>query len=356
MLIYVDKKKERQRKIKIFCIISFIIIFISLNIFSFRNYLHHTGDALINYQQIKHQNNWYDKTSPIYVFSSKKNSSTSIIIIPSTINREDALTLGNTFNTLPKQNYFLQITDNIKDQTFLRQIAEITLPKTAPDQNTAELIITNDITEIQDKIDNFKLYPKAYSYTKAIKLQNTELTNLLNKYYPPQPKPQTQIEKEQKALATFVEENKKDLIDFILKDISPKFSKQSIFLESTRLCLQGYGTTICQMQSETSLLLNIKNALERFPENIKPQKLILLSSNEKIHPDDIQNLETDEGLYFHFNRRTAFLLPDELSVLTIEKEPLYILKEKAGFNPEYTSPQMELYKFKITEVNLDEEI
>lgn len=356
MLIYVDKKKERRRKIKIFCIILFTLIFISLNVSYYYKERNHGEENLSSYQKITYQNAWYDKSSPIYIFNNKDDQATTVIITPAKITREVALTLANAFLKLPPQNYKLTITDEIKDAAFLQQIFENTAAQNATNTLSADIILTSDYSKIETLIHNLKLYPKMVDYTKSQKLSNKTLNDLLDKQYPPLYKPQTKIEKEQKALNEFAKENQKELFDLIINNIQPRFSKQSTFLKNTRLCLQNKDFIQCQMQTDTSLLLNIKNALQTFPKNIQPQKLLLLSSNERINPTDVKDLKDNEGLYFSFDQRKAYLLPHEISALTIEKEPLYILKEKAGFNPEYTSPLMELYKFNVTEVNLDEEI
>ena len=356
MLIYVDKKKEKRRKIKLFCTISFIIIFIGLNIFSYYNYLNHGKATLTDYQKIKYQNNWYDKTSPIHLFTNKDNNAINIILIPTAINRETALTLANTFANLPPHYYNLTFLTAMDDENFIRQIATFTLPQHNEGHPTAEIIITTDYLSIEELIKNNRLYPKTCNYAKAKHFQNESLNNLLDNRYPPMPEPQNKIEKEQQTLNTFASENKKELFELIFQNISPKFSKQSTFLKNVRLCLQRDDIIICQMQPNTSLLLGIKKTLKRFPKNIKPQKLLLLSSNEKINTTDLQYLKSDEGIYLYFRQRQMFLLPQQISALTNKKEPLAILKERAGLNPEYTSPQMELYKFNTTEVNLDEEI
>jgi len=346
MLIYVDKKKEKQRKIKIFCLILFAIIFVCLNILSYHSRRHHEQTNLSSYHKITHQNPWYNNTLPIHSFSNKKTSNINIIILPQTINKEMALTLANNFMQLPQQNYILTITDEVNNSDFLRQLFEITKPTFSSEEPIFEIILTSDFTRVQEAIKNLKLYPKTLNYGKISKNPIPEvLNNLLNNYYQPQIEAKTDIEKEQKALAEFAEEN---------KDTSPQFSKQATFLKNARLCLQTKETINCQTRPETSLLLNIKKALHAFPRNIKPQALLLWTSNEKINPSELQHLNNDEGLYFRFNQREIYLLPQELNSLTIEKEPLAILKEKIGLNPEYTSPQMELYRFKITEVILDE--
>ena len=357
MLIYVDKKKEKQRKIKIFCLVLFAIIFVCLNILSYHKQRHHEQTDLSSYQKISHQNEWYDKALPIYLFSNKETSAPNIIILPKTINKETALILVDSLINLPRQNYNLTITDEVKNKKFLKQLFKIARPKLSSDESSAEIILTSDFDMVQNTINNFGLYPKTLSYGKInTALFSEPLNNLINEQYPPQTEPQTKIEKEQKALAEFAAENKTELMNLIFKNIPPKFSKQASFLENSRLCLQTENSINCQTRPETSLLLNIKKALNATAKDAKPQKLLLWTSNEKINPTDLHQLKNDEGLYFRFHQLETYLLPQELNALTIEKEPLTILKEKAGFNPEYTSPEMELYKFKITEVNLDEQI
>ena len=87
-----------------------------------------------------------------------------------------------------------------------------------------------------------------------------------------------------------------------------------------------------------------------------PQKLIFLTSDEKISPDFPLILEKDEGIHLQYGKLKAFLLPEECQALTNPKEILATLKQMIGINPDYATPSIRLYKFKTTEVILNEKI
>ena len=95
---------------------------------------------------------------------------------------------------------------------------------------------------------------------------------------------------------------------------------------------------------------------KKLPKNVTPEKLLLLTSNSKLADMMSLTLDADDGLLFKYGKLKSFLMPNEWHTLTNLKEISAKLKVKAGLNPNYAAPGMEFYRFKITEIVLDEEI
>ena len=114
--------------------------------------------------------------------------------------------------------------------------------------------------------------------------------------------------------------------------------------------------TLCKTQDNISLQKNIIDIKNEIPKNQTVKKLIFLTSDEEIFILKKQKLEQNEGLHFCYQNKEAFIFPKEIPSLEDLKKDLIKLKEKAGINPEYTTTDMKLYKFKIVEVNIDEKI
>ena len=114
--------------------------------------------------------------------------------------------------------------------------------------------------------------------------------------------------------------------------------------------------TICDLTAKNSLESKLLKLQQQLPENVIPQKLLLLTSNEEISFPLPLKLDDDDGVLFRYGKLKSFLMPTEWHALTNLKEISAKLKIKAGINPDYTAPDMKFYRFKITEVVLDEEI
>ena len=97
-------------------------------------------------------------------------------------------------------------------------------------------------------------------------------------------------------------------------------------------------------------------AQAKLPQNSQINTLYLLTSDNKISPSPNTFLKDDEGLHFKYQNSETILLPEEIKNLENKDKIYYALKEKAGYNPLFNSPQMIFYKFKIKEIRKDEEI
>ena len=356
MLIYVDKKKERQKKIKIFCFIVAAIFIIMANIFHFKTALNLSSQKLTNYHSIKYTNNWFENTQPLYFFSSKDKNGKTIIVIPEKFNRENATTLAFALTKIPQTKISLFFTPEIDETDKIIQIAKVFHPQVEISKD-ADIIITTNLKDARKSLLKEKLYPTLLHYKYTAKAPvNPDLDNLLNRFFPPQPEPETHLKKELSSLKKFAAENSTSLKDLILNNKKPEFFQKNALLENVNLCLVSKTDTVCNLSSKDSLEKKISLLQNQLPEDEAPKKLLLLTSNEELETFFSLTLDDDDGLLFRYGKLKSFLMPNERQTLTNMKEISAKLKAKAGLNPEYTAPDMKFYRFKITEVVLDEEI
>lgn len=356
MLIYVDKKKERQKKIKILCCIIVAVFIILANIVHFKTALHHSSQKLTDYHSIKFTNNWFEDTQPVYFFYSRRQNGKTIIVIPEKFNRENATTLAFALAKIPEKEISLYFTPEIKESNKIIQLANVFHSDIEPTKN-ANIIITTDLKNAIKSIPEEKLYPTLLHYKYTAKTPvNPALDNLLNDFFPPQPEPETTLKKEKMALKKFAEENTAVLKNLILKDKEPEFHLKNALLKNSNLCLVHKADIVCDLTSKNSLQKKLSKLQKKLPKNATPEKLLLLTSNSKVADTLSLTLDADDGLLFRYGKLKSFLLPNEWHTLTNLKEIPAKLKVKAGLNPNYTAPGMEFYRFKITEVVLDEEI
>ena len=357
MLIYVDKKKERKRKITIISLILVSIFIVYANIIHFQTALNEASEYLINYKSVKHLNNWYQNAQIVYLFSTPKPNTKKIIIIPNQINRETTTIIASIFVKLKKQQTY-QILPDVSNKTLLLQLIEKISPQMTSVSANPDIIITSDLSKAEESITQNKMTPQTINYkTAEKKLSLGEISKYVNTFFPPSPSPTSQIEKENQALESFIADNISDLKDIIKTDFTLSFSKQSLFLQNVRLCLINQNLDFfCGLSNHASFSHNLKKSLSKMPKDSLAKKIILLTSDIPFNPQNIMELTKNEGLHFQYQKREATLLPKEIEPLTNSQQILYKLKSKAGINPQYENPHMKYYKFKTLEVNLDDNI
>ncbi len=356
MLLYIDKKKEKRRKIKMLFLILLSIFILLANFSHFFYALHHTPQKLTTYKTSKKTNDWYFNAQPSILFASKK-SPIKAILIPKETSRENLITAISIFAELKDKIQTLKISPKIPLFSEIKQAAQIFSPDLKISNENFDTIITYDINEITDLIENEHLFPSTFNYKQATPLENThEVKSLIDTTFPLPIPPKNILEKEWRALNNFTKDNKKSLIDFIKNDTPPIFAAQNAFLKNIRICMTTENDTFCRTQDNISLQKNIIDIKKEIPKNQSVKRLVLLTSDEKIPTLKKQKLEQNEGLHFCYQNKEAFIFPKEIPSLDNLKKDLVKLKEKAGINPEYTTTDMKLYKFKTVEVNIDEKI
>ena len=357
MLIFVDKKKEKRRRIKILCFICVVFFIIVANIFHFKKALNYNNEKLTTYQTIAQKNDWYDKSKTVYLLFSQQENAQKVIIIPQKINRENIATLALAFSKIKDIPAEITLTPEISDLQIINELAEIFFPLATEKTPKQKILISSDLEMVKDTIMAEHLYPLTLNYKHTKKLNNhSQFMQFLDKKFPTLPEPKNKQEQEKRALQEFAMENLSILQRITLKQKTPDFSYRNLLLKSVRFCLQNSQSTTCSTDSNSSFIKNLNTLLQSQKKTAKPQKLILLTSDELIENIDSLTLEADEGLHFQFQKREAFLLPEEIQNLKKSDKAIYTLKQKAGLNPKYTTSQMKFYKFKTTEVILDEKI
>lgn len=350
MLIYVNKKKERYKKIKILSLILCVFFIFAINISCFKKSIHTPAQSLTQYQTLKISQNWYNNAQTATVFTNKK-SSQAVIVIPATLNKENFLiTAAALYKTLTP-NTELSFTKDVKQPELLKKIVEA-LPLKSSEKINKTLLITTDFKQAEPLIFTHKLYPHIINYKQAQKQEI--LQPLLNAAFPQPIAPDTLLEKEKSCLKTFAKDYAKELQTLISTQKQPAFFAQNLFLQNARICLQNKDKTTCRTSSELSLEKNLTKALSSFSQQNPPQKLIFLTSEQKLETPE--QLKPDEGLRFNFGSKETILLPKQISALANPTKAFYILKKHAGLNPNYVSPDMNFYKFKTMEINLNDDI
>ena len=357
MLIYVDKKKERKRKITIISLVLLGFFIIYANVMHFKTALNKTTEHLTNYKSIKHSNNWYQNAQIVYLFSAPKPNIKKIIIIPDKINRETTTIIASILSKSKKEQTY-QILPDVSDKNLLIQLIEKVSPKLNSSDTNPDIIITSDFARMTDTIMQNQMIPLALNYkTAEKKLSLGEISKYVNTFFPLKSPSTNKIEKEKQVLETFVEDNILLLKNLKQADFSSNFSKQNLLLKNVRVCLINQDSVIsCGLSNHASFLHNLQKILLQLPADTTPTKLILLTSDAPFNPKDGSRLEKDEGLHFRYQKRESTLLPTEIIPLTNSQQILYTLKQKAGINPQYKNPYMKYYKFKTVEVNLNDNI
>ena len=359
MLIYVDKKKEKQKKIRRLLLILFSLFFILINIWQFNLSLNRSDQSLTDYKSIKHLNLWYNNADIVYLFTSNKKNAAAIII-PENFNKENALSSALALSKLPQRKYNILLTPNLKEKDSLIKLIKIFIPAAEfnTNDNTPDIIIANNVESVAPHIIKNKLLLHTLNYKHTKKIQDfPAVKNFIQSTFPPKNPPQNILEQDNKNLQSFILAHEQALKDFIFTDKEPQFVDQNFFLQNIRLCLKTKENNLsCALDTTTSLKQNIADAKASLPEEDTIIKAYLLTSDMQISSAENTPLTDDEGLRFVYQNRSANLFPEDIKLLDNNSKAFYILKEKAGINPLFETPDMYFYKFKIKEILYDKDI
>lgn len=359
MLIYVDKKKEKQKRIKLLFLILFCLFFITINLWQFNLSLNHTKQSLTDYQSIKHLNSWYNNADIVYLFTNNKNN-TAAIIIPKTFNQENATTIALALSKLAQQKYNISLASNISENDSLINLIKVFLPQAKFNftTNAPDIIIANDTENAASHIIKNKLFPRALNYKHTKKIQEIPgFKNFIKNTFPPLSSPKNTLEQESKNLQSFITTHEQVLKDFIFLNKEPSFTNQNFFLQNIRLCLKTKEDNLsCALDTTVSLKQNIIKAKAELGKETSINKVYLLTSDMKTKPQPDIQFNEDEGLRFVYQNRSALLLPEDIKLLDTPLKAFYILKERTGINPMFSTLDMHFYKFKIKEITYDENL
>lgn len=349
MLLYVDKKKQKRQKIKILCFIFTFIFIVLANIIHYKNSIHKTQNSLASYKNITTTHSWFDKSDSINIFTKKNKQTPFVIITPQEITRENAEILAYALSKItPKST--IKLSTNIANNQILQNLIkhfELVLSQA----NTSNLLVTDNLNEAEELIHKEKLHPTFLTYQKAN--NDTKTNKLLNTLFPLPAKPDTTLEKEIASLKEFTAIYKQDIINSLLPNNKHSFTTHGFFLKNANVCITYQTYKICEINNDTSLEKNIKKLIENTVGNNISQ-IHLLTSYKEIHTTD--TLEDNEGIIFEFEDRKEILLPYEIKEISKTDTPFYIIKNKMGINPDYTSDKMKYFKFKTLEIELNDKI
>ncbi len=355
MLLYVDKKKLKRHKIKIICITLSWILIILANIICFKTALHHTSQTLTTYTTLQKKQDWYNNADIVTIFSEKQNKTIKAIIIPKQINRENVLTIALAFSNLPRRNTRLVFANDAPQKQLLQKLGTIFIQASADETPQNTIIITTDINNVISLINEYKLYPNILNHKQSAKLQSIpSIQQLLNQHFPPRAQPQTPQEQQLHAIQNFANTYHTDLQNLI--NTSPptiKFTAQNLILQNLGVCISSADQTACSVEPDNSLQQNIRIALASLNAQI-PQKLFLLTTLEEIPANTV--LADNDGLFFRYGLKKTFILPQKKAQSSNNTNIYAYLKQQAGLNPDYQSPDMKFYKFKTTEININDNI
>ena len=338
MLLYVNKKQERQKKIRLLTIVISILFITIANIIELKQDLHTPTASLTTYTPIQNKKSPSNTNSIITLYQTNT-STIKAIQIPSILTKQSSTTIAHCFSKLPKQTE-LYFTSEVKDKDFLHQIAQTLNLKTTSSNTSKSIIITTNLTPILPLINQEQLTPKTLPPTS---INSPQLSLLLDKKFPPQKEPSTTLEKEQLSLQNFVQNHFEEIKNLIHQQNfkNQPFSKQNNLLKNVSLCLKSPTTTLCDTSNKTSFA----HKLSALSNKLKsPKTLILLTNFEEITPT---TFNSNNGLLFKFEERQTILLPNEIT-----KTPFKTIKQKQGINPDYTNKLMQFYQFKTVEIDL----
>lgn len=359
MLIYVDKKKEKQKKIRKLLIILFCLFLLLINLWQFNLSLNSADKSLTDYTTITHLNSWYKNAGIVYLFSSNKNKNIAVLI-PEKFNRENALSTALALSRLPQKKYTVHIAPHIKEKDDLEELSKIFLPQAKFDSTSASpnIIITNNIDDATAHITEYKLFPHTINYKHAEKIQDMPaLKTFLQNVFPEPPLPQNILEQDSRNIQSFISSHKQTLKNLIFLGKEPQFTDQNLFLKNIRLCLKSKQNRFsCALDKTTSFKQNLIDAKAAFEDEDSITTAYLLTSDIEIAASPNLQLNEDEGLRFVYNNRHAILFPDDIKLLGTPLQALYTLKEKAGLNPLFETADMHFYKFKIKEIDNDKDL
>lgn len=368
MLLYIDKKKQKRRRIKIAALTVAAVLFVILNCTHFSTALHQTDKTLLTYHPRPSMAGEYEHAAPVtlFTFTSAADTAPAVILIPAVANRQNFITTAQAFSQIVSDTTEVQFTPEIKETSALLSLIQIfapacriaeSSPATVKQPDTVPLntepsvprsiIVSSDINAVNAVISAQNLYPHTINYTTALKKLKTSkafslVKPLLDRLFPLPQKPQGKLAAEQNALRSFAFEHKKELLatlsltaglptanssvagSFVANSpvanipaasassaISPRFSTDNLLLQNAPLCLTAREKTACSLDLNASLEKNLKTALHRLSPGQTPLRLSLLTSAVEITPQTM--LTPDEGLMFRFGSRENLLLPQEIA-------------------------------------------
>ena len=362
MLLYVDKKKERQKKIKRILFIISIILIILINFIQFPIDLHQTKKQLLNYSSKTATPEWYTQAEPITILSTPSKKEI-IFLIPKYSNRENLITLAKAFSIIPNNASEINISPEISFSEQIFKLAQIFSSQIKQNNKSTQIIVSSDAEKILKLAQTKNYFPYTINNTSLKDFIITpEVQAFLDSFAPLPLAPQNKQEQEQENLKKLIKDHKDIILSSIpstpYAKIDYPISAQYILLKNSSICLSSQDKKICSLNTNKSLSYNIKEALQKFAPQEKAEQLSLLTSFQEIPYQS--NISSNDGLLFRFELREYILLPQEIKKYkkrhNNKTDIFRYIKQQAGINPDYHTPKMKFYKFKTVEIDINDNI
>ena len=342
MLLYVNKKQERLKKIKISLIILACLLIIIANFYHLKQALHESSSSLNNYTSIKQTVSWYKDNAPIIVYQTTQKQ-IKAILIPENITKQSAPAIAKSLlKTKSHPSSCLYFSKELQNNNFLQTLKEVLDLQTSTTASAC-VIVSSNFDKIKPIIKEQKLRPLSLSKQT---LKHSAFNTLLEKTFPTPKLPSNKLDQEQLALQRFAKDHQQTIQKLFSSPyvFDFPFSEQNTILKNANLCLKTKSNIYCSLDSKLSFIQNLINAKNKLPKNSTIQKLILLTS---FQPLNSTTLPKDSGLFFTFQSRNAILLPFEIT-----SNPIQTIKQKAGINPAHSNNLMQFYQFKTVEIDI----
>ena len=350
MLLYIDKKKQKRQKIKILAIIFTILFFIISNLIQFPISLNNSKQKIAHYTS--NQNSVHKLPNAVTVFAVSQYATPKIIQIPSPLNREEIKTLTQIFKKHADKIKTIYITPEVQTPQTIQTILRTVIPDLKITNNKeTSIIITTAYNNFASLIQKESLYPYTKIQSKKITLPQS-FYHLQDSFFPLPIIPDSILKAEQINLQNFANDYKTEIQTYVstnrLSEIP--FPQQHLFLQNVNICLSYDNKHFCNLENQLSLAHKLTILSQKLPKNAQNIKLNLLTTQQNIN--SIDNLNEDDGILFRYGVRESILLPGSYK----KTESFQKLKKDAGLNPEYQNKNMNFYKFKTVEINLDDKI
>jgi hypothetical protein len=344
MLLYVNKKAIRQKKIRITLIIFFSILFIFANIICFKQTFHTSSKTPNNYTSIKKEA-LFIETYPIIEAYTTKNNATKLILIPKNLTKQASHKLAHIFTHEKTASVF--ITNELNNNKTLLDIIKFFNIEISQTISTNTVVISSDTAKATPIIYQEKLYPSTIIYQE---FKDNNFAKMLEQHFYKKAIATDNLSNEARALNDFITDYKDELINLVKNNKlnKQKFAQQDGLLQNIKFCLKTNKQVYCDIEDKISFAKKISKILQTIPQQETIKKLILLTSFEETTP---QTFAPNCGLLFKFNKRNAILLPEEIT-----PEAFNNIKIKAGINPAHTNNIMTFYQFKTAEIILNDNI
>ena len=253
MLLYVDKKKERQKKLKRILLIICTICIVAINFIDFPIDLNHTKASLLNYRAPTTTPQWYTQTSPITILSSSQKTNYALII-PQELTRENLAIIAKAFSQIPSTATQIYFTPEITQQDELLKLAQIFVPSLKLSTTSAPIMVSSNEGEILALLNTkeYTIHSLNYNTAKDI-YSKPEVQTFLNTNAPLPPMPQNKLEQEKANLIQLVKDKKDIILSTIPSTSYAKIdfpiSAQYILLKNTNVCLSSSDKKFCTLNN-----------------------------------------------------------------------------------------------------------